>query len=154
MRMLHKLIEFGINTKDLILFYILYIRSVCEQSAVVWHSSLTVENDTDIERIQKTALKIIFKSRYESYENALLLSDLETLSERRKQLCLTFAKRCLKDPDNDITKSFFQTNLFTHGGIRQPEKFKVDMANRKRTQQSPLIYMQHLLNEDSNKKKK
>ena len=32
--------------------------------------------------------KIILKSNYKSYENALKLIDLETLSERRTTLCL------------------------------------------------------------------
>ena len=43
MGLLHKLIEFGVPKHDLILIYILFIRSICEQSAVVWHSSLTQE---------------------------------------------------------------------------------------------------------------
>ena len=53
MRMLHKLIEFGVPTADLILIYILYIRCICEQSAVLWHSNLTLENETDLEPVQK-----------------------------------------------------------------------------------------------------
>ena len=57
MRLLHKVIEFGYPIEDLIQVYILYLRSLCEQSAVVCHSSLTVENEDDIERVQKTALK-------------------------------------------------------------------------------------------------
>ena len=64
MRILHKLNEYNVPTEDMVLIYILYIRSVCEQSAVVWHSSLTMENTTDLERVQKTALKIILKNNY------------------------------------------------------------------------------------------
>ena len=41
MRMLHKLVEFNVPVEDLITIYILYIRSVLEQSCQVWHSSLT-----------------------------------------------------------------------------------------------------------------
>ena len=37
MRLLHKVIEFGYPIEDLIQVYILYLRSLCEQSAVVWH---------------------------------------------------------------------------------------------------------------------
>ena len=53
MRMLHKLVEFNVPVEDLLTIYILYIRSVLEQSCQMWHSSLTFENLTDIERVQK-----------------------------------------------------------------------------------------------------
>ena len=140
MRLLHKVIEFGYPIEDLIQVYILYLRSLCEQSAVVWHSSLTVENEEDIERVQKTALKIIFKNKYVSYENALVLSGLKTLKERRKDLCLTFAKRCVK---NDKTRDMFPLN----NDKTKHEKYKVYHANTSRLQNSPIIYMQHLLSE-------
>ena len=71
MRMLHKLVEFSVPVEDLINIFILYIRSVLEQSCQVWHSSLTFENMTDIERVQKNALKIILKEEYITYEHAL-----------------------------------------------------------------------------------
>ena len=72
MRILHKLVEFSVPFVDLSTIYILYIRSVLEQSCQVWHSSLTFENLTDLERVQKNALKIILQDDYISYENALL----------------------------------------------------------------------------------
>ena len=53
MRLLHKLLEFSVPTEDLITIYVLYIRSILEQSCQVWHSSLTLENTTDLERIKK-----------------------------------------------------------------------------------------------------
>ena len=39
--------------------YILFVRSLREQSATVWHSSLSKENIKDLERVQKTAIKVI-----------------------------------------------------------------------------------------------
>ena len=41
MCILAKLYEFSVPLKDLVKIYTLYIRSVVENSAVVWHSSLT-----------------------------------------------------------------------------------------------------------------
>ena len=96
MRMLHKLVEFDVPVEDLLTIYILYIRSVLEQSCQVWHSSLLFENLTDLERVQKNALRIILKEKYTSYEAALEVSGLECLVERRDRLCLKFAKACLK----------------------------------------------------------
>ena len=49
----------------------MYIRSILEQSCQVWHHSLTEENKNDLERIQKSALKIIFNESKLDYEEAL-----------------------------------------------------------------------------------
>ena len=141
MRILHKAIEFGAPISDLILLYIQYVRNHCEKSCVVWNSLITKDNSTDIERVQKTALRIIYKSNYIDYENALKISGLEPLSERRKNLCLKFAKGCLKNED---TKDMFPLKNVSR--TREPEIFEVFPANTSRMQNSPIIYMQHLLN--------
>ena len=87
MLMLHKLAEFDMPVEEMLNIYILYIRSILENSAVVWHSALTVLDETELERVQKVALRMILQDDYESYENALLLTDLPTLKSRRIQLC-------------------------------------------------------------------
>ena len=63
MQLLHRAAKFTNNTRDLKMIYMLQIRSKIEQSAVVWHSSLTKKNKRDLERVQKSALKIILKDR-------------------------------------------------------------------------------------------
>ena len=60
------------------------------------NSGLTEESSQDLERIQKTALKIIMQEEYISSENALNKLDLGNLVDRRESLCLQFAKTCLK----------------------------------------------------------
>ena len=74
----------------------LQIRSKLEQSAVVWHSSLTKKNISDLERVQKSALKLILRERYINYRNALNVIGIDSLEMRREKLCLKFAKACLK----------------------------------------------------------
>ena len=96
MIILHNLFEFSLPTSELINIYILYIRSVLESSAVIGHSSITKTEEIQIERVQKTALKIILADEYEDYPSALSITSLQTLSERRKILCKKFAKNCLK----------------------------------------------------------
>ena len=146
MQIIHKLVEYKVPIKDLILIYILYIRSVLEQSAVVWHSKLTCENKNDLERVQKTCLKIIFKGHYTNYEDTLKQANLKTLSERRRVLCLRFAKKCVK---NETTKHMFPLKTDpTDVNTRFSEKFHVQHAYTERFKKSPIIYMQHLLNID------
>ena len=79
MRLLHKLVSFSVPQEDLLNIYILYIRSILEQSCQVWHCSLTLENLQDLEHIQKNALRIILQDDYQSYSNALSLTGLKSL---------------------------------------------------------------------------
>ena len=72
--------------------YLTFIRSHCEQSSNVWHSGLTDLNKLDLKRIKKVPFKIILKEKYINYQNAIMILDLETQEERRKELAITFAK--------------------------------------------------------------
>ena len=107
MRLLHKLVDFSVPLEDLVTIYIQYIRSILEQSCQVWHSSLTLENFQDLERVQKNAMKILLQDDYLSYSNALLITGLSTLFERRQHLSLKFAKACVR---NKQTKHMFPIN--------------------------------------------
>ena len=146
MRMLHKLVDYGIPVKDLINIYVLYIRSVLEQSCQVWHSSLSTENVSDLERIQKNALKIILGESYVSYEKALTITNLETLRDRRNTLCLKFARNCLKTP---LVKDMFPVNTVNTNTMntRKREHFQVAHAKTERLRKSAIPHMQRLLNE-------
>ena len=151
MQLLRKIVSFGAPIQDLKQIYILFIRSLLEQSATVWHSSLSLQNITDIERVQKSACKLILGEKYENYQNALLQLDMLTLSERREELCINFAKKCVKNPK---TASMFPLNTKKHGmNTRKFEKYHVEHANHERFRKSAIIYMQNLLNQQDNDQK-
>ena len=97
MQILRKASQFGASVEDLKLIYFLYIRSQLEQSATVWHSTLTLKNRRDLERVQKTAIKIILNNQQNSYKKSLTKLEMETLPERREILSLNFAIKCLKN---------------------------------------------------------
>ena len=125
--------------------YMLYIRSLLEQSCTVWNSGLTQEDSENLERVQKSALRIILQEKFTSYENALNLLELESLAERREILCIQFAKKCTNNPK---MKHLFQTSNKTHlMNTRFQELYEVNHANTGRLQNSPVIYMQKLLNQ-------
>ena len=94
--MFRKLNSFEIPVEDLLNIYVLFIRSRLEQSAVVWHASITQGEEIELERVQKVALRLILREDYESYANALSITNLETLKARREYLLLQFAKKCTK----------------------------------------------------------
>ena len=146
MELLRKVSSFSPGIEDLKTIYIMYVRSILEHSATLWHSSLSKENRDDLERVQKTASRIILGERFRTYKQALQLLDLQTLDQRREQLCLTFAKRASKHPK---FKHFFPLNQKSHQmNTRNVEKFKVQHAHTDRLKKSTIIYMQNILNED------
>ena len=152
MQLLRKVAGFGASKDDLKLLYIQFVRNILEQSAVVWHSSITVENKESLERIQKSAVRIIMGNEYKNYEDSLNRLDLQSLEDRREMLCLKFAQKCVK---NERLMHMFPLNEKEHEmKTRKKEKFKVQFAHTSRLKKSPLIYMQKLLNEDESRKKK
>ena len=123
-----------------------YILQVCSKLP-----TLLLENIEDLERTQKSFVKLILPNKYKtgdnkSYENALLILNIQTLEERKKQLCLQFAKDSIK---NNKLKDLFPENEKKHKmDQRYQEKYKVSFANRDRMRKSSIIYMQQLLNEE------
>ena len=113
---------------------------------MVWHSMLTQDDESGLERVQKCAVKIILPDSQHNYQYNLTKLGLSTLKNRREQLCLNFAKKCLK---NSKMKDLFYNNKSIHEmKIRNKEQYNVEFANTKRLKNSPIIYMQRLLNED------
>ena len=148
MQLLHEMSNFGAPLNDMKDIYVLFIRSILEQSSTIWHSSLTQENIDDLERVQKSALKIILNEKYKTYRNALNIMELDSVSDRREQLCLEFAKKCVKHPN---LKHMFPVNSKDHQMItRLNEKYTVNFANTARLQNSAILYMQRLLNQHEN----
>ena len=129
--------------------YILYIRSVLEQSCQVWNYSITEEEKEDIERVQKVACRIILKDLYIDYNHALEYLGLDSLSERRAALCLKFAKNCLL---HEQTQDMFPLNQ-NDEDVRDKEKFHVQHAKGGRLFDSSIPQLQRALNADARKKK-
>ena len=149
LRILHAASKFTSKSSDLKIIYMAFIRSKLEQSAVVWHSSLTRNNRRSLERVQKSAVKIILKNSYNNYEDALKILKMESLEDRRSRLCLKFAKNCLK---NSKMKQLFPLAQAQHVmKTRSKEKFKVHYAKTERYRKSAIPYMQSLLNAEAKK---
>ena len=86
MEILRRLSSFNQQIKDMVLtYFFLYIRSILEQSCVIWHKTLSEEDIIDLERVQKNALRNIRKENYVNYENARNILKIETLTERREK---------------------------------------------------------------------
>ena len=90
-------------------------------------------NEIDLERVQKSALKLILKEKYHNYITALLSLNIESLYDRREQLCLKFAKKSLK-----LTqfKKMFPLNSMKK---RNQNRFIVNNAKTERYMRSSIL---------------
>ena len=151
MELLRQMTNFTKSTKDKLHIYKMYIRSVLEQSCVVWGSSITKKSENKLERVQKVAVKLI-SNNYITYLETLTTLNLETLKERRMLLIQRFAERSYK---NNKTRSMFQLNESSHTmDLRKQEKFKVINAKTVRMQRSAIPTMTRHLNNKHEEKRK
>ena len=146
LQLLRKVAEFSTSIEDKRTIYLLYVRSILEQSSVVWHSSLSQENSEDLERVQKSAVRIILGTKYENYEDGLLKVNLETLKDRRTELSKKFAIKCTKSDNIRVSDIFKDRNKLHKMNMRNGEVYKVDYAHTERLTNSSIPYMQRLLN--------
>ena len=147
MQLIRGLQSFGATSQEMVHFWILFCRSVLEQSCVVWGPSLTQENIEDLERTQKSFAKLVLKQNYKTYNQALIQLNLESLEVRRKQMYLKFAKNGIFN--NTLTDLFPKNTKEHQMKTRNVDKFKVNFANTERLKHASIITMQKLLNEDA-----
>ena len=74
-----------VSVDKMLAIYCSIVRPVVEYVCQVWHGGLTKEQTDTIENIQERALHIIMPDA--SYEQAMQIANLTTLSSRRVELC-------------------------------------------------------------------
>ena len=79
---------------DLLAFYCSVICPILEYGAEIWNGGLTQEQKKSIERIQKRVLRIIYPNL--DYDQAITETKLQTLEERRDELCISLIKNMLE----------------------------------------------------------
>ena len=103
---LRKLRRAGLNQSDLVNLYCSLVGTCLEYASPSW-ASLSATLSEDIESLQRRALRIIYPQL--SPMDALVVSGLDTLANRRHECCMKFisnARECKSDnnPLVDIVK--------------------------------------------------
>ena len=62
MQLLRKVASFGASISDMKDIYKMFVRCALEYSSSVWHRTVTIEIETDLERVQKSAIRIILQN--------------------------------------------------------------------------------------------
>ena len=129
-------------------YYAKEVRPYLEQDVVVWNSGLTKAQISDLEGIQKVALKIILGDGYSSYDNACKHFKIDQLSSRRSQLCTTFAVKLYK---SDRRPEFFQPPDNSLNTRNDKPLVKENTSRTKRCFNAPHNYLSRLVNENKTK---
>ena len=143
MWLLRNLNKLGGSEEQLLKVYIEQIRSVLEMACPVWHPGLTEIETRNIERLQKTAFAIIRGQDHTNYRDALEHFNLNSLKQRREDLCLNFAKKALK---SEKFKNWFCRNEQNVETRRAKMHLKEVYTRTRRYEKSPLPNLTKLLN--------
>ena len=119
-----------------------HVRCILELAAPAWQGAITQAERLDLERMQKSALHIILGEQYESYNQALTVTGLQTLEIRRQNLCLKFGRRAELHSKH---KRWFAPNTSTVNTRQQKAKYKSVQYRHTRFKNSPISYLTSLL---------
>ena len=98
--------------QDIIQVYCSLVRSVLEYAAPVWAGLPSYLSDL-VESVQKEALRIIFPDL--NYSQALVRAGLQTLSERRNQICVCFFQDLSVSPFSCLASLLPERTSVNHG---------------------------------------
>ena len=136
--MLRRLKNLGASVHQLVDVYIKQVRIVLEFAVSVWHSSLTLSDKVDIERVQRAALQVIFG---QDYLFACVSAALLTLDERRQLLCTKFSFKAVK---NTKHSKFVKVNSKARRTRQTISPFCPVVSKTTRFEKSPLSYLTKL----------
>ena len=132
----------GVSLPHLLRFYTTFIRPTLEYAAPVWHPGLTQQLSEQLEGVQRRALHSILPDK--SYRQALESTGLPKLCDRRKDLCLNFARSTF----NSEFRHWFPAQRHScHGrNLRNNRQLSIPKCRTLRIQNSPIVYFSRLLN--------
>ena len=91
-----------VSPKDIANFYCTVIRPILEYCGPVFHYSIPSFLSEDLEMVQKRALKIILPTK--SYNDILDYFNLQTLSQRRDEMCTKLFTNIINNPAHKLHK--------------------------------------------------
>ncbi len=120
-------------------FYVAVVRSVLEYGAQVWNGGLTMLQSEDIERIQKRAERIMYPEL--KYHEALMESNLKTLTDRRDDMCVQLIKD-MSNPNHKLNHLLpKKTSQIKQRETRMNEATYYNFACKtERFKHSPIVY--------------
>ena len=140
---LRKLKANGLAENDLHKTYTTYIRPILDYAVPTYHSQLTAEQASEIERLQAVAMKIVYGPLV-AYHTVIDQGLIEMHSTRRETLFKKFAMKASQNPT--FANKWFPENPPPEYNLRQHEKYHLPASRTERYRKSPLQAMRAALN--------
>ena len=134
---LSRLRKRGLDCDKLVKVYKTLIRPSVEYLAPVWSSMITAEQAESLERQQIQALKNIYGPNI-SANKLRTRAGIDRLSERRRNLSLSFANKCLTNPRT--------AHWFVERPLPIYSRYHEETVRMDRHRCSPLNHLRKLLN--------
>jgi hypothetical protein len=138
--------KFNLSVPDLLTIYRGYVRPLLEYAVPSWNAGLNSNHVIKLERIQRRALRIILGARYEDYDQALEECNLDSLHDRRVNICEKFANSLRESPTFNSWLPR-QRKEEVQYRLRNGDQFKVPKCNTQRYKQSAIPYFISILNQ-------
>ena len=133
----------GIDEKTICNFWKAEGRVHLEAAAAVWSSSLTVQQKRHLQRVEHRAVAAFSEKREDPVISCSRLG-LEPLEERRRKLCMKFAKSTVeKSRHGDMFKKLEKPHQ-SRGNVNR--EWREPTCHTKRHLKSALPYLTRLLN--------
>ena len=134
----------ALPVEDLVHIYSCFLLPILDYASPVYHPLLTKEQTQMIERLQATALKIIY-GWSNSYSSLLNLAGIEYVQERRQRLTDKFI---IKTAANKrYQEKGFPLKEFVHHDLRKEKYYMEEFARTDRLYNAPIFYYRRRLNE-------
>ena len=127
----------GVPADVLIILYKCFLVSILDYASVVYHPMLTGEQTAAIERLQASALRVVY-SYDKSYKELLELSGLSTLHERRCDLLDRFIIKAFENPR--FRDDLFPCRTLHHHDLWRELVFEEGRARTERLYRSLIFY--------------
>ena len=135
----------GMSPGDLLFVYTTVLRPLLDFAAPTYHSLLNIGQTLSLEALQKKALRIVYNPEI-SYEEALAVSNITTLEERRRNLTRDFALSTSKN--TRYKDGWFPQKPNQNYSIRKPRPYIETQYKTERMRKNPINYMRKLLNDE------
>ena len=106
MELLRMVAQFTKSIEDKWEIDILCLRSILEQSCVVYHRYSRKYIGAEKSFKKKVVITVTLSKYHENYENVLLRSNIESLSDGRAKFCKTSAIKCMNSGNPRIYDLF------------------------------------------------
>ena len=133
----------GLDQLDLLHFYKVFVRSILDFAVPTYHPQLSADLSSEIERVQATAMKIIFP--LVAYHTVLENQIIEEHQLRRERMVRRFAERA--ERNEKFGEKWFPPNTEVEYELRNRKRLLEENTRTKRFYQSPIQYMRRLLNQ-------